>query len=105
VTGARDPEQIQSEIAQTREELGDTIEALAQKADVKAQARERIEETKASVSEKKDEFVAKAREVSPEAAANVASEVSQTARERPVPLGVAFAAGFLLGRVSKRRRR
>ena len=104
MTGARDPEQIQSEIEQTREELGDTIEALAEKADVKAQAKQRIDETKAAAAEKKDEFVAKAREVSPETAVNVASEVSQTARENPVPVGVAFAAGFLLGRITKRRR-
>jgi ElaB/YqjD/DUF883 family membrane-anchored ribosome-binding protein len=103
VSDARDPEQIQSEIEQTREELGDTIEALAQKADVKAQAKQRIEETKSSVSEKKDEFVAKAREVSPETAVNAASEVSQTAREKPMPLAVAFAGGFLLGRITKRR--
>ncbi len=101
---ARDPGQIQSEIEQTREELGETIEALAQKADVKAQAKQRIEDTKASVSEKTEELRAKAREVSPEAAANVASEVSQTAREKPLPLGLVFAAGFLLGRLSKRRR-
>jgi ElaB/YqjD/DUF883 family membrane-anchored ribosome-binding protein len=104
MTGARDPEQIQSEIEQTREELGDTIEALAEKADVKAQAKQRIDETKAAAAEKKDEFVAKAREVSPESAVNVASEVSQTARENPVPVGVAFAAGFLFGRITKRRR-
>jgi ElaB/YqjD/DUF883 family membrane-anchored ribosome-binding protein len=104
MTDARDPEQIQSDIEQTREELGDTIEALAQKADVKAQARQRIEETKAAAAEKKDEFVSKAREVSPEAAVNVASEVSQTAREKPLPVGVAFVAGFLLGRITKRRR-
>jgi hypothetical protein len=49
VTGARDPEQIQNEIEHTREELGDTIEALAAKADVKAHVHERVQRTKASL--------------------------------------------------------
>jgi ElaB/YqjD/DUF883 family membrane-anchored ribosome-binding protein len=104
MTGAQDPEQIQSEIERTREQLGETIEALAHKADVKAQARQRIEETKASVSDKKDDLLAKAREVSPESATQAASEVSQKARENPLPVAVAgaFAAGFLLGRISRR---
>jgi hypothetical protein len=38
---ASDPEQIRRQIDQTRLELGDTVAALAVKADVKAQARER----------------------------------------------------------------
>jgi Protein of unknown function (DUF3618) len=45
----KDPEQIREEIEATRQELGDTVEALAAKADVKAHARERIEQTKASL--------------------------------------------------------
>ena len=46
---AKDPEQIREEIEATRQELGDTVEALAAKADVKRHARERIERTKASM--------------------------------------------------------
>jgi hypothetical protein len=49
MSAARDPEQIQQEIEATRQELGDTVEALAAKADVKAIAHEKIESTKASV--------------------------------------------------------
>ncbi len=49
VGAAKDPEQIRAEIEATREELGDTVEALAAKADVKKHARERIERTKASM--------------------------------------------------------
>jgi hypothetical protein len=48
-TDPTDPEQIRAEIEATREELGDTVEALAAKADVKAHARERIERAKASL--------------------------------------------------------
>ena len=48
----RSPEQIRDEIEQTREELGDTVEALAAKTDVKTRVHERVEETKATAKEK-----------------------------------------------------
>jgi hypothetical protein len=47
--GDKDPEQIRADIEATRQELGDTVEALVAKADVKAHARERIERTRASL--------------------------------------------------------
>jgi Protein of unknown function (DUF3618) len=47
MTTAKDPEQIQREIEETRRELGDTVEALAAKADVKAQVHSRIQSAKA----------------------------------------------------------
>jgi hypothetical protein len=37
-----DPEELQQEIERTRQELGDTVEALAHKADVKARVQERV---------------------------------------------------------------
>jgi ferric-dicitrate binding protein FerR (iron transport regulator) len=37
-----DPEELRQEIERTREELGDTVEALAHKADVKARVQERV---------------------------------------------------------------
>lgn len=49
VGAAKDPEQIREEIEATRRELGDTVEALAAKTDVKAHVRTRIERTKASL--------------------------------------------------------
>lgn len=39
-----DPEQLRQEIERTREELGETVEALIAKADVKARTRERVGE-------------------------------------------------------------
>jgi hypothetical protein len=45
---AKDPEQIREEIDATRRELGDTVEALAAKADVKAQVHRGVQSTKAS---------------------------------------------------------
>jgi ElaB/YqjD/DUF883 family membrane-anchored ribosome-binding protein len=104
VTTSQDPEQIEREIEQTREQLGDTVEALAKKADVKAQAKQKLEDTKSSVSDKKEELLGKAKEASPEGAVSAASQASQTVRQNPMPLALAgaFAAGFLTGRVFRR---
>ncbi len=87
VTDSQDPEQIQRDIERTREELGDTVEALAEKADVKAQAKQKIDQTKASVAEKKEQLLGKARQASPDSAATAATQASQTARQEPAALG------------------
>ena len=58
----KDPDQIRDEIEATRRELGDTVEALAYKADVKARVHDRIDATKESVAHK----FGKAREASPD---------------------------------------
>jgi hypothetical protein len=55
MSDARTPEEIRADIEHTREELADTAAALAQRADVKARAHEKVEETKAKVSHKVDE--------------------------------------------------
>jgi ElaB/YqjD/DUF883 family membrane-anchored ribosome-binding protein len=111
LTGAREPDQIREQIEATRQELGDTIEALAEKTDVKAQAHHKIEETKASINEKKhellekkDELLGKAKEASPETAVNAAGQASQKVRQNPLPLALigAFAFGFILGRLTAR---
>ena len=103
VTDPQDPEQLQRNIERTREELGDTVGALAEKADVKAQAKERIDQAKASVAEKKEQLLGKARQASPDSAASAASQASETARQNPLPLAAAaaFTFGFLAGRVTK----
>jgi ElaB/YqjD/DUF883 family membrane-anchored ribosome-binding protein len=107
MSAAGEPDQIREEIAATREELGDTIEALAEKTDVKAQADRKIEETKAQARQKfegtkakADDLLTKAREASPDSAVQAAGQAQQKARENPVPVAVAgaFLFGFLLGR-------
>jgi ElaB/YqjD/DUF883 family membrane-anchored ribosome-binding protein len=97
---ARGPEEIQQEIDATREELGDTVEALAAKADVKARVHDKVEDTKASVAEK----LGKAREASPDSVSSAAAQATTTAKQNPVPVAAigAFAAGFLIGRLTKR---
>ena len=83
----QDTEQLRREIERTRVELGQTVEALSHKADVKAQARARAEEAKQQARQR-------------------AELVKSQAQEKPaVPLaagiGVAIVALWLL----RRRRR
>jgi hypothetical protein len=53
VDGQREPEEIRRDIEETRDELGDTVEALAAKTDVKAHAQEKADEVKQRAGEKK----------------------------------------------------
>jgi Protein of unknown function (DUF3618) len=50
VTQQQTPEEIQREIERTRRELGDTVDALSHKADVKEQARLKKQEVQQRVS-------------------------------------------------------
>ena len=112
VTGASsDPETIRAEIAATRHELGDTIEALAEKTDLRAQAKHKLEKTKAYITEKKDDLLGKedslgkATEASPpESAASAAEQATQKARKNAIALAAisAFALGLTVGRRSRR---
>jgi ElaB/YqjD/DUF883 family membrane-anchored ribosome-binding protein len=107
----RDPEELRRDIEQTRSELGDTVEALAQKADVKAQVSEKAEESKAALRQRQERLKAtvsgareRVAEATPEDAKRAASRVAHTAEERPFPaIGVALAAGFLLAWLLRRR--
>jgi len=111
----RTPERVQQEIEQTRAELGDTVAALAEKADVKGQAKRAVSEAKQTVTgkvsdvkqtateatatltakaseakdtvgEKKHEFVSSARETTPESASHTGRRVVSAAKANPVPL-------------------
>jgi hypothetical protein len=94
----RSPEEIRADIEQTRRELGDTAAAVAAKADVKAQAKAKADETKQRATEKKDELLGKAKEASHDSAGQFAT----TAKDNPLPLAAGFVAGFLLGRLTRR---
>jgi len=50
-TEEKTPAEIRAEIDATREELGDTVEALAEKTDVKAQAKAKVEDLKGKAEE------------------------------------------------------
>jgi len=103
-TEAKDPEQIREEIENTRRELGDTVEALAAKADVKGRMRDKVESTKESAAQKKDDLLGKAREASPDSVTAGASQATQKAKQNPLPVAAlgAFVGGFVLGRLTKR---
>jgi hypothetical protein len=79
-TKQKEPEEIRREIQQTRAELGDTVEALAAKTDVKGQAKHKVAEAKRNAS-------------------------VRTASEHPVPVAITggFVAGFLTARLIGRR--
>jgi ElaB/YqjD/DUF883 family membrane-anchored ribosome-binding protein len=99
------PEELREDIEQTRQELGDTVEALAEKSDVKAQAKQRVNSLKDSALNKKDEFASRAKEATPESASSGAQQIVSTIKRDPVPFtGVAvFAAGLLVGWLIGRR--
>jgi ElaB/YqjD/DUF883 family membrane-anchored ribosome-binding protein len=98
------PEELRVEIERTRQDLGDTVAALAEKTDVKARAKEKVAEVKSNVTEKKTELMGRARESSPEGANSAATQVRTKAQQNPVPTAAlaAFVGGFLFGRITKR---
>lgn len=51
----KSPEQLRSEIAEAREDLGETVEQLAAKADVKTRAHEAVEDAKGRAHDKVEE--------------------------------------------------
>ena len=83
-----DPETLRRDIEETRSELGATVEALSQKADVKAQVREKVDEGKVQLRQRQE-------------------LVRKDASERPAPYaaGAAVAVGVLVLWVIRKRRR
>lgn len=98
MSGTGDPIQIREDIEATREELGETVEALAAKTDVTGQAKRKIQETKGTLSEKTDAVFGQATDAAPERAAGVLGQLIATARRHPVPfIAGALLMGFLIG--------
>jgi hypothetical protein len=54
----QDTSAIRADIERERRELGDTVAALAEKADVKSQAHRKLAETRESIDRKKSEVIA-----------------------------------------------
>jgi len=123
-------EQLRAEIEDTRGELGDTVEALAAKTDVKTRARERADELKRTALAKKEDLVSKAKQASPGGggpstaggssddpartaadgsggggAGAAVQQLKRTAQENPVPTAAvaAFIGGVAFGRLTSRR--
>lgn len=100
VQDERTPEQIQAEIDAARAELGDTVATVAEKADLKAQARQRVDEAKQAVRARREQLLHRAKAGTPDSANAGMRQAASRARENPVPLAVggALLVGFLLGR-------
>jgi vacuolar-type H+-ATPase subunit I/STV1 len=103
-------DELRAEIKQTRSELGETVQALAAKADVKARAKDQVEQTKQRVKAQASGAADKVRDaaaaatgrvrtVTAQAAEKVSDtdprELASTAQERvrqsPVPVALVFA--------------
>jgi ElaB/YqjD/DUF883 family membrane-anchored ribosome-binding protein len=91
----RSPEEIRTEIEQTREELADTAAALAYKTDVKARAKERVDEIKGNVTSRASHL----KDKTPDAAGSAASAVTTGVKQHPLPTAAIAAAvlGFAMG--------
>ena len=76
-------EQLRREIEEVRSELGETVEELVAKTDVKARAREKVTEVRSTVSDRTP---------------GSPGEAAELARSKPVPLAV--AGGLFAGVVA-----
>jgi hypothetical protein len=102
-----DPDRIRREIEQTRAEMGETVDALGYKADVKSRAKESIQDKKESVmgaaSSAKERLVGAGQSVGDktpdsEQVKYQARRAKSVAQENPLGLAVgALAVGFLAG--------
>jgi gas vesicle protein len=95
-----DPNAIRDEIADTRERMGETIDALGYKADVKSRAKDNVSGKVDSVKERLGLAGQKASDATPDAE-QVKGQVRKAAgiaQENPLGLAVgAVAVGFLAG--------
>ena len=117
----RSPDEIRNDIEQTREELGETVEALAAKTDVKAQAHARIDDVKQQAKQKVDEVKQRVETVvggqgegagapvagsvdAKQKAREGAQRVQKAASDNPVRAAAigGFVGGLIVGRLTSR---
>jgi ElaB/YqjD/DUF883 family membrane-anchored ribosome-binding protein len=105
---SNDPEQLREEIRTTREELGETVEALAHKADLKARAQHRVDERKEQLRQRRQNTKAKATEIGEkvrQTSPDLAQDAVRRAKEHPVPTATGgLVMGLIIGRLIARRR-
>jgi chromosome segregation ATPase len=90
-TSPDDQQELEKEIEQTRERLGETVEALAAKVDVKAQAQEKLGQLTARLKGKATRQLRLQDKANQ--AKRQATQAGQQLRKRPVP--AAAAVGVL----------
>jgi Protein of unknown function (DUF3618) len=97
---AQTSDELKVEIERTREEMGDTVDALAYKADVPTRTKEWVGDKKDAVASKLGGASAKVGELTPDGAevGQRMSGMKRTAERNPLGLAVAgAAAGFIAG--------
>ena len=95
-----DPDRIRREIEATREEMGETVDALSYKADVKSRAKENLMGKKDSIKAKVTGATDRASGSTPdgEQVKDNARRAAGVAQENPLGLAVgSIAAGFVIG--------
>jgi ElaB/YqjD/DUF883 family membrane-anchored ribosome-binding protein len=95
-----DPDAIRNEIADTRERMGDTIDALGYKADVKSRAKENVSGKVEAVKERLGVAGQKASDATPDSdeVKHQVRRAAGIAQENPLGLAAgAVAVGFLVG--------
>lgn len=96
----QDPSQIREEIEQTRSEMGDTVDALAHKTDVKGRVKESFSEKKERLRDQMMGTSSRIGEATPdtEQMKEGARQAAGVAQENPIGLALGgLAAGFLAG--------
>jgi ElaB/YqjD/DUF883 family membrane-anchored ribosome-binding protein len=84
-----DPDAIRADIVRTRVEMGETVDALGYKADVKSRTKDRISDTK-------DRLTGKVSDVTPDG--QQVKRAAGVAQENPLGLAIgSVAAGFIAG--------
>jgi hypothetical protein len=98
--------EVRQEIERTRDDLGDTIEALTAKADVKGRAQERLHETAMGARAKASGVAERVREATPGPVRGTVGRVGEQARRRPgafAAAGATVTAFIILRRVVRAR--
>jgi ElaB/YqjD/DUF883 family membrane-anchored ribosome-binding protein len=95
-----DVDELRADIAHTRAELSETVQALAAKADVKARLQEGADEAKARVRKGLRNAAVEA----PERAQVLAARTSRAMRRNPVPYALAAGAATLIVLLMRWRR-
>lgn len=96
----QDPSQIREEIEQTRSEMGDTVDALAHKTDVKGRVKESFSDKKERLRGQMMGTTSRIGEATPdtEQMKEGARQAAGVAQENPIGLALGgLAAGFLAG--------
>jgi hypothetical protein len=100
----QDTSEIREQIAQERAELGETVKALAQKADVKGRVQKKASESAGQVQQKASEVIGdvdeRIRSATPDPVLAGVQTASTKVREQPVPVLAAvllLALGAFLG--------